>query len=83
LPGIKEAATSYVASFTARGAQVTSEQVQRIFKTLLDYAEYYRSRHLDARGPDVRSYRQYYAYFQGLLYVSFDVNTLVASLEAD
>ncbi|KAK5663302.1 hypothetical protein OQA88_3730 [Cercophora sp. LCS_1] len=68
-PVVKQAAVGYLASFTARGAQVTSEQVQRIAKTFLNYIDHYRMSHSAAKGPDVRRYGQYYAYFQGLLYI--------------
>ncbi|KAK0632018.1 RNA polymerase I-specific transcription initiation factor RRN3 [Immersiella caudata] len=68
-PVVKQAAVGYLASFTARGAQVTSEQVQKISKTFLDYIDHYRATHSGCRGPDVRRYGQYYAYFQGLLYI--------------
>jgi len=70
LPVVKQAAVAYLASFTARSAQVSSEQVQRISKTFLDYIDHLRASHSSCRGPDVRRYGQYYAYFQGLLYVS-------------
>ncbi|KAL2141037.1 hypothetical protein VTI28DRAFT_2927 [Corynascus sepedonium] len=68
-PVVKQAAVAYLASFTARGARVQSEQVQMITKTFLDYMDHYRSIHTGCRGPDVRRYSQYYAYFQGLLYI--------------
>ncbi|KAK3335577.1 RNA polymerase I-specific transcription initiation factor RRN3 [Cercophora scortea] len=68
-PVVKQAAVAYLASFTARGARVDSDQVQKIAKTFLDYIDHYRSTHLSCRGPDVRRYGQYYAYFQGLLYI--------------
>jgi len=70
LPVVKQAAVAYLASFTARSAQVSSKQVQRISKTFLDYIDHLRASHSSCRGPDVRRYGQYYAYFQGLLYVS-------------
>ncbi|KAK4129600.1 RNA polymerase I-specific transcription initiation factor RRN3 [Parathielavia appendiculata] len=68
-PVVKQAAVAYLASFTARGARVQSEQVQMITKTFLDYMDHYRAIHSNCRGPDVRRYSQYYAYFQGLLYI--------------
>ncbi|KAL2260863.1 hypothetical protein VTK26DRAFT_5026 [Humicola hyalothermophila] len=68
-PVVKQAAVAYLASFTARGARVQSEQVQLITKTFLDYIDHYRATHANCRGPDVRRYSQYYAYFQGLLYI--------------
>jgi RNA polymerase I-specific transcription initiation factor RRN3 len=68
---VKQAAVGYLASFTARGAQLNSEQVQTIARTFLNYIDHYRASHSGCRGPDVRRYGQYYAYFQGLLYVSF------------
>lgn len=68
---MKQAAVGYLASFTARGAQLSSEQVQTIAETFLNYIDHYRATHASCRGPDVRRYGQYYAYFQGLLYVSF------------
>ncbi|KAH6650762.1 RNA polymerase I-specific transcription initiation factor RRN3-domain-containing protein [Chaetomium tenue] len=68
-PVVKQAAVAYLASFTARGAMVQSEQVQLITKTFLDYMDHYRAVHTGCRGPDVRRYSQYYAYFQGLLYI--------------
>ncbi|AEO70372.1 uncharacterized protein THITE_2147230 [Thermothielavioides terrestris NRRL 8126] len=68
-PVVKQAAVAYLASFTARGAAVQSEQVQMITNTLLDHIDVYRVTHPDCRGPDVRRYSQYYAYFQGLLYI--------------
>ncbi|KAL1844311.1 hypothetical protein VTJ49DRAFT_2368 [Mycothermus thermophilus] len=68
-PVVKQAAVAYLASFTARGARVQSEQVQMICKTFLDYMDHYRAVHTNARGPDLRRYGQYYAYFQGLLYI--------------
>ncbi|KAK3393011.1 RNA polymerase I-like protein [Podospora didyma] len=68
-PVVKQAAVAYLASFTARGARVESDQVQTIVKTFLDYIDHYRATHKDCRGPDVRRYSQYYAYFQGLLYI--------------
>ncbi|KAK3940067.1 RNA polymerase I-specific transcription initiation factor RRN3-domain-containing protein [Diplogelasinospora grovesii] len=66
---VKQAAVAYLASFTARGARVESEQVQKIAQTFLDYIDHYRLTHLNCKGPDVRRYSQYYAYFQGLLYI--------------
>ncbi|KAK3341664.1 RNA polymerase I-specific transcription initiation factor RRN3 [Lasiosphaeria hispida] len=68
-PVVKQAAVSYLASFTARGAKVESEQVQKIAQTFLDYIDHFRATHTSCRGPDVRKYGQYYAYFQGLLYI--------------
>jgi len=68
-PVVKQAAVAYLASFTARGARVESDQVQKIAQTFLDYIDHYRATHLHCRGPDVRRYAQYYAYFQGLLYI--------------
>ncbi|KAK0630175.1 RNA polymerase I-specific transcription initiation factor RRN3 [Bombardia bombarda] len=66
---VKQAAVAYLASFTARGAKVESGQVQKIVLTFLNYIDHYRASHLNCRGPDVRRYGQYYAYFQGLLYI--------------
>ena len=71
---MKQAAVGYLASFTARGAQLNSEQVQTIARTFLNYIDHYRASHSGCRGPDVRRYGQYYAYFQGLLYVSFPLH---------
>jgi len=68
---VKQAAVAYLASFTARGAQVETEQVQGITKTLLGYMDHYRAEHANCRGPNIERYEQYYTYFQGLLYVSF------------
>ncbi|KAK3329354.1 RNA polymerase I-specific transcription initiation factor RRN3 [Apodospora peruviana] len=68
-PVVKQAAVAYLASFTARGARVESKQVQTVARTFLDYIEHYRATHKNCRGPDVRKYSQYYAYFQGLLYI--------------
>ncbi|KAK0731682.1 RNA polymerase I-specific transcription initiation factor RRN3 [Lasiosphaeris hirsuta] len=68
-PVVKQAAVSYLASFTARGAKVEREQVQKIAQTFLDYIDHFRATHTSCRGPDVRKYGQYYAYFQGLLYI--------------
>ncbi|KAK4237145.1 RNA polymerase I-specific transcription initiation factor RRN3-domain-containing protein [Achaetomium macrosporum] len=62
-PVIKQAAVAYLASFTARGARVQSEQVQMITKTFLDYIDLYRAGHTSCRGPDVRRYSQYYHIF--------------------
>ena len=59
----------YLASLTARGAQLESEQVQLIVRTFLDYLDHYRTKFSHCRGPDVGRYGQYYASFQGLLYV--------------
>ena len=58
-PVVKQAAVAYLASFTARGARVKSEQVQMITKTFLDYMDHYRAIHTSCRGPDVRRYSQY------------------------
>ena len=58
-PVVKQAAVAYLASFTARGAMVKSEQVQLITKTFLDYMDHYRAVHTGCRGPDVRRYSQY------------------------
>lgn len=69
-PVVKQAAVAYLASFTARGAQVQNSLVKTIVGTLLDYIDYQRQRkHATCRGPDVRKYALYYAYFQGLLYI--------------
>ncbi|KAA8634348.1 hypothetical protein SMACR_04861 [Sordaria macrospora] len=68
-PVVKQAAVAYLASFTARGARVQSDQVQLIAQTFLDYIDHYRNTHTSCRGPDIRRYSQYYAYFQGLLYI--------------
>ncbi|KAH6634410.1 RNA polymerase I-specific transcription initiation factor RRN3 [Chaetomium sp. MPI-SDFR-AT-0129] len=68
-PVVKQAAVAYLASFTARGAMVQSDQVQLITNTFLGYMDHYRATHTSCRGPDVRRYSQYYAYFQGLLYI--------------
>ena len=56
---MKQAAVAYMASFTARGAKVTSEQVQTIVQTLLDYLKYFRTTHTACAGPDLRRYSQY------------------------
>ncbi|KAK4230523.1 RNA polymerase I-specific transcription initiation factor rrn3 [Podospora fimiseda] len=68
-PVVKQAAVAYLASFTARGARMQSAQVQLIVKTFLNYLDHARETHKSCRGPDVRRYAQYYAYFQGLLYI--------------
>ncbi|KAK4193539.1 RNA polymerase I-specific transcription initiation factor rrn3 [Podospora australis] len=69
-PVVKQAAVAYLASFTARGAKVESHLVKTIVGTLLDYIDYQRQRkHSTCRGPNVRQYALYYAYFQGLLYI--------------
>ncbi|KAK1752417.1 RNA polymerase I-specific transcription initiation factor RRN3 [Echria macrotheca] len=65
----KQSAIWYLASFTARGAQVSSELVQTICKTFCDYMDSYRESYKECRGPDVRRYPVYYAYFQGLVYI--------------
>ncbi|KAJ4297157.1 DNA independent RNA polymerase I transcription factor [Collariella sp. IMI 366227] len=56
-PVVKQAAVAYLASFTARGARVGSEQVQLITKTFLDYIDHYRVTHLNCRGPDIFCFR--------------------------
>lgn len=58
-PVVKQAAVAYLASFTARGARVQSDQVQLIMKTFLNYIDHARSTHVNCRGPDVRRYAQY------------------------
>ena len=58
-PVVKQAAVAYLASFTARGARVQSDQVQLIVKTFLNYIDHARSIHVNCRGPDVRRYAQY------------------------
>ncbi|KAM7196105.1 RNA polymerase [Naviculisporaceae sp. PSN 640] len=65
----KQAAVGYLASFTARGAKLTTEQIQTVAQTFLLYINHYRDSHKNCLGPDVRKYTQYYAYFQGLLYI--------------
>ncbi|KAK3383117.1 RNA polymerase I-specific transcription initiation factor RRN3 [Lasiosphaeria ovina] len=68
-PVVKQAAVAYLASFTARGAKLESDLVQKIVQTFLYYIDNFRVTHTSCRGPDVRHYGQYYAYFQGLLYI--------------
>lgn len=58
-PVVKQAAVAYLASFTARGARVQSEQVKMITQTFLNYMDHYRAVHSSCRGPDVRRYSQY------------------------
>ncbi|KAK3983929.1 RNA polymerase I-specific transcription initiation factor rrn3 [Cladorrhinum sp. PSN332] len=89
-PVVKQAAVAYLASFTARGARVQSDQVQLIVKTFLNYLDHARETHKNCRGPDVRRYAQYYAYFQGLLYIFcfrwrdlIDRDSLPSSLDWD
>lgn len=70
-PGIvKQSAVAYLASFVARGARVTGDQVQTIATTLLNYMNYHRHNYEpECRGPDLRRYTQYYMNVQALLYL--------------
>jgi RNA polymerase I-specific transcription initiation factor RRN3 len=67
---VKQSAVAYLASFVARGARVTGEQVQTIASTLLNYMDYHRHNYEpECRGPDLRRYTQYYMNVQALLYL--------------
>ncbi|KAB5536570.1 RNA polymerase I-specific transcription initiation factor RRN3-domain-containing protein [Coniochaeta sp. 2T2.1] len=67
---VKQSAVAYLASFVARGARVTGDQVQTIARTLLNYMDYHRHNYEpECRGPDLRRYTQYYMNFQALLYL--------------
>ncbi|OIW35041.1 RNA polymerase I-specific transcription initiation factor RRN3 [Coniochaeta ligniaria NRRL 30616] len=67
---VKQSAVAYLASFVARGARVTGEQVQTIARTLLNYMDYHRHNYEpECRGPDLRRYTQYYMNVQALLYL--------------
>jgi RNA polymerase I-specific transcription initiation factor RRN3 len=67
---VKQSAVAYLASFVARGARVTGEQVQTIARTLLNYMDYHRANYEpECRGPDLRRYTQYYMNVQALLYL--------------
>lgn len=67
---VKQSAVAYLASFVARGARVTGDQVQTIATTLLNYMNYHRHNYEpECRGPDLRRYTQYYMNVQALLYL--------------
>ncbi|KAM7223223.1 RNA polymerase [Rhypophila decipiens] len=66
---VRKSAVEYLASFTARGAKLESEQVQKVVKSLIANLNHYRKSHKNCVGPDLIKYTQYYTYFQSLLYV--------------
>ncbi|KAM7206975.1 putative RNA polymerase I-specific transcription initiation factor rrn3 [Rhypophila sp. PSN 637] len=66
---VRKSAIEYLASFTARGAKLESEQVQKVVKSLIANLNHYRLSHKNCLGPDLVKYTQYYTYFQSLLYV--------------
>lgn len=64
------AATTYLASFIARGAHVPAQTVRDIFELLGQHLEHFRSTHeTNCKGPDLQRYGYYYAMAQAMLYI--------------
>ena len=69
-PSLRFSACSYLSSFVARGAHISSDSVREIVQTLCQYLESLRCRYeIGCRGPDKRSFSLYYAVAQALLYI--------------
>lgn len=63
-------ACAYLASFTARGAHISTASVRDIFDVLCQYLDNMRARYEPTcRGPDRRNYSLYYAVAQAVLYI--------------
>lgn len=68
--GLRLSCASYIASFVARGAHVSSEDVWCTFNALAKYADKLRREHEPlCRGPDPLKYTAYYATCQALIYI--------------
>ncbi|KAF2281177.1 RNA polymerase I-specific transcription initiation factor RRN3 [Westerdykella ornata] len=66
---LRVTSAAYLASFIARGAQVSREVVRDVFDLLCHHLESLRSaQEPNCRGPDLRRYGTYYAIAQALLY---------------
>lgn len=67
---LKLSATSYLASFAARGARVSSETVRKVFDRLANEAATLRKTYIpNCYGPDKNRYSTYYAAMQAMLYL--------------
>jgi len=66
---LRVAAAAYLASFIARGANVSGPVVRDVFDLLCHHLESVRKAHEPTcKGPDLRRYGTYYAVSQALLY---------------
>ena len=69
-PVLRISAAAYMASFIARGARVSTENVLYTFDTLAAYIDTLRkAAEPTCRGPDLRRYSTYYAAIQALVYI--------------
>ena len=69
-PTVRQAAAAYLASFIARGSQVSSTTVQEVFAYLGQQVNAFHKEHEPTcRGPDLRRYSVYYSQVQALLYI--------------
>ncbi|KAI1640320.1 RNA polymerase I-specific transcription initiation factor RRN3 [Biscogniauxia mediterranea] len=67
---LQQAASSYLASFVARGAHVPGHIVVKIFEVLGFHLDQMCSVYeVSCRGPDIRRYAPYYALMQALMYI--------------
>ncbi|KAI1499142.1 RNA polymerase I-specific transcription initiation factor RRN3 [Biscogniauxia marginata] len=67
---LQQAASSYLASFVARGAHVPGHIVVKIFEVLGFHLDQMRSVYeISCRGPDIRRYAPFYALMQALMYI--------------
>ena len=68
---LRQAAVAYLASYAARGAHVTPENVRSIVDVLVQHIELYRVRHeASCRGPSLPRFTLYYALTQALVRLS-------------
>ncbi|KAF2090942.1 RNA polymerase I-specific transcription initiation factor RRN3 [Saccharata proteae CBS 121410] len=64
------AASAYLASFFARGAQVPAETVRNVFTIVASQLDAFREKHDPmCKGPDLVRYGPYYALAQALFYI--------------
>ncbi|KAI0175880.1 RNA polymerase I-specific transcription initiation factor RRN3 [Hypoxylon sp. FL1284] len=82
---LQQAASSYLASFVARGAHVPGHIVVKIFEVLGFHLDQMRATYeVSCRGPDVRRYGPFYALMQALLYIfCFRWQDLISSVPDD
>ncbi|XXG94466.1 hypothetical protein Hte_000723 [Hypoxylon texense] len=82
---LQQAASSYLASFVARGAHVPGHIVVKIFEVLGFHLDQMRAVYeTSCRGPDVRRYGPFYALMQALLYIfCFRWQDLITSVPDD
>jgi RNA polymerase I-specific transcription initiation factor RRN3 len=81
---VRCAAIAYIASYVARGARISAEEVQQVVQTMCYEMDRYRANHEAlCNGPDLKRYSIYYEWAQGLMFVfCYRWRDLVASVPA-